>query len=122
MRLVYDLVNLVFRRKIMRGVMKFIGLLSLPLLVLGVTGNAISQTAQQPGNPAVGAELYDTCVPCHTLNGNGVAGLPIPELMSKMKAYQNGSFTDPKVIGMQQVLQPLSDQQLLDLATYMTKM
>lgn len=110
----------------MRGVIKFIGLLSLPLFVLGVTGNAISQTAQQttqqPGNPAIGAELYDTCVPCHTLNGNGVAGLPIPELMSKMKAYQTGTFTDPKVIGMQEVLQPLSEQQLLDLATYMTKM
>ena len=61
-------------------------------------------------------------VPCHTLNGNGLAGKPVSDLMDKMKAYQSGTFTDAKLLGMQQVLKPLSDKQLLDLAAYINKM
>ena len=33
-----------------------------------------------------------------------------------------GTFTDAKLLGMQQVLKPLSDKQLLDLAAYINKM
>ena len=39
-----------------------------------------------------------------------------------MKAYQSGTFTDAKLLGMQQVLKSLSDKQLLDLAAYINKM
>lgn len=63
-----------------------------------------------------------SCVPCHTLNGNGLAGKSVSDLMDKMKAYQSGTFTDAKLLGMQQVLKPLSDKQLLDLAAYINKM
>ena len=34
----------------------------------------------------------------------------------------SGTFTDAKLLGMQQVLKPLSDKQLLDLAAYINKM
>ena len=51
-----------------------------------------------------------------------VAGKSVSDLMDKMKAYQSGTFTDAKLLGMQQVLKPLSDKQLLDLAAYINKM
>ena len=49
-------------------------------------------------------------------------GKSVSDLMDKMKAYQSGTFTDAKLLGMQQVLKPLSDKQLLDLAAYINKM
>ena len=91
-----------------------------PLLV--AAGAAQAQTWPDGGNPSEGATLYDSCVPCHTLNGNGLAGKSVSDLMDKMKAYQSGTFTDAKLLGMQQVLKPLSDKQLLDLAAYINKM
>ena len=104
----------------MRGFMKYACVSALPLLV--AAGAAQAQTWPDGGNPSEGAALYDGCVPCHTLNGNGLAGKPVSELMDKMKAYQSGTFTDAKLLGMQQVLKPLSDKQLLDLAAYINKM
>lgn len=107
----------------MHGFLKCLGLLALPVFVLTATGVAYSQqTWPDSGKPGVGATLYDSCVPCHTLNGNGIAGLPVQELMTKMKNYQSGTFNEPKVQKMQKVLQPMSDTQLLDLAAYITKM
>ena len=97
----------------MRGFMKYACVLALPLLV--AAGAAQAQTWPDGG-------LYDSCVPCHTLNGNGLAGKSVSDLMDKMKAYQSGTFTDAKLLGMQQVLKPLSDKQLLDLAAYINKM
>ena len=104
----------------MRGFVKYACVLALPLLV--IAGAAQAQTWPDGGNPSVGATLYDSCVPCHTLNGNGIAGKSVQTLMDKMKAIQAGNFSAPRMISMQQVLQPLSDNQLLDLAAYITKM
>ena len=39
-----------------------------------------------------------------------------------MKGFQTGTYTDGKMVGMQNVLKPLSDKQLLDLAAYINKM
>ena len=85
----------------MRGFMKYACVLALPLLV--AAGAAQAQTWPDGGNPSEGATLYDSCVPCHTLNGNGLAGKSVSDLMDKMKAYQSGTFTDAKLLGMQQV-------------------
>ena len=106
----------------MRGFLKYAGVLALPAVLL-VAGMAYAQQ-QWPdgGKPGVGAALYDACVPCHTLNGNGIAGKSVNTLMTKMKAFQSGTFTDQKVQGMQKVLKPMTDQQLLDLAAYINKM
>ncbi|MEG1610145.1 MAG: tat pathway signal sequence [Bilophila sp.] len=100
--------------------LKGLGLVALSLFILVATSEA--QTWPDGGNPGVGATLYDSCVPCHTLSGNGIAGLPVQKLMTKMKTYQSGTFSAPKIIGMQKVLQPMTDAQLLDLAAYITKM
>lgn len=104
----------------MRGFVKCACVLALPLLL--VAGAAQAQNWPDGGNPSEGATLYDSCVPCHTLNGNGIAGKSVNDLMNKMKGFQSGTFTTPKIVSMQQVLQPLSDKQLLDLAAYINKM
>ena len=104
----------------MRGFMKYACVLALPLLV--AAGAAQAQTWPDGGNPSEGAALYDGCVPCHTLNGNGLAGKPVSELMDKMKAYQRVTYSDAILLGIMQVLKPLSDRQLLDLAGYIKKM
>ena len=104
----------------MRGVLKYACVMALPLLV--AAGAAQAQTWPDGGNPSEGATLYDSCVPCHTLNGNGLAGMSVPDLMEKMKGFPTGTYTDGKMVGMQNVLKPLSDKQLLDLAAYINKM
>lgn len=125
----------------MRSFLKYAAFMAAPLLLAAgaaqaqmappqgqlevVTESQAPAPAQQwpdGGNPSQGAALYDSCVPCHTLNGNGLAGKSVSDLMNKMKAYQGGTYTDPKLAGMHKVLAPLSDQQLLDLAAYMNKM
>ena len=83
----------------MRGFMKYACVLALPLLV--AAGAAQAQTWPDGGNPSEGATLYDSCVPCHTLNGNGLAGKSVSDLMDKMKAYQSGTFTDAKLLGIE---------------------
>ena len=106
----------------MRGFMKYACVLALPLLV--AAGAAQAQTWPDGGNPSEGATLYDSCVPCHTLNGNGLAGKSVSDLMDKMKAYQSGTFTDAKLLGMQQVLKlifPLSPNDMNDLCALYEK-
>ena len=105
----------------MNSLLKCTGLLALP--VLGLMLASPADSAQQwIGNPATGAELYDPCVPCHTLRGNGIAGAKEDALIDKMKKYRTGTYASPKIQGMQKVLQSMSDQQLFDLAAYITKM
>lgn len=102
-------------------VMKGIGLLAIPVVVLMMAGQAQSQDWPE-GRPAEGAALYKSCTPCHSLQGNGIAGKAVPDLMAKMKHYQAGTFKNPKILGMQGALKGMSDQQLMDLASYITKM
>lgn len=94
-------------------------LLALPVLTLAFANVAYSQ---MQGNPASGASLYESCVPCHTLMGKGLAGQPEAQLVSKMTAIQTGTFTNAKAAEMQKVLKPMTAQQILDLASYITKM
>lgn len=74
------------------------------------------------GNPAMGAALYETCVPCHTLKGNGISGKTEAKLMASMQNYQTGTFSGAKVQQMQTLLRGLSQEQLIDLARYISKM
>ena len=100
---------------------KAFAVVSLPALLFTAV-QASSQQWPDGGNPATGATLYDQCVPCHTLNGNGLAGKNVQTLMTEMKNYQTGTYTAPKVVKMQEMLQKMSDAQLLDLAAYIAKM
>lgn len=103
----------------MKKILQYLGLYCIPLIL--VTISHISFAAEE-ANPAHGASLFEQCATCHTYNGNGIAGLPEKELIEKMQKYQNGTFTKPKVIGMQKVLKPMSQQDLWDLAAYISKM
>ncbi len=98
---------------------QYLVLCCIPLLLLVISHMSF---AAEKGNPAQGASLFEQCATCHTYNGNGIAGLSEKELMKKMQHYQNGTFTKPKVIGMQKVLKPMSQQDLWDLAAYISKM
>lgn len=94
-------------------------LVALPVMTLIFANVAYSK---MQGDPAAGAALFENCVPCHTLMGKGIAGQPEDQLVSKMTAIQNGTFTNPKALEMQKVLKPMSEQQVFDLASYITKM
>lgn len=91
----------------------------LPVMTLMFANVAYSQLQ---GNPATGASLYESCVPCHSLMGKGIAGQPEAQLVTKMQTIQKGTFTKPKAIEMQNVLKPMSPQQVQDLAAYISKM
>lgn len=99
--------------------MKRVALVAIPVITL-MGANLVH--AQMKGNPANGASLYGSCVPCHTLMGKGLAGQPEATLVTKMQAIQQGSFTQPKVMEMQKVLAPMTQQEVFDLASYITKM
>jgi len=78
--------------------------------------------AQMQGNPANGAALYESCIPCHTATGKGLAGVAEDTLVKKMVAIQNGTPTKAKGKAMQKVLKPMNTQQLMDIASYLNKM
>ncbi len=78
--------------------------------------------APQIGDPARGAALYKNCVSCHGSQGRGVAGQTEGQLMAAMQNYQTGSYTNRHVVKMQRVLRTLSQDQLADLAAYISKM
>lgn len=103
----------------MKRLMLCLCLLALPVLFVAMAEDARSA---MEGNPAKGASLYESCVPCHTLQGKGVAGLPVDTLVQKMAGYQTMKTDNPKIVGMQKALAPMSKQDILDLAAYITKM
>ncbi len=89
------------------------------LILVAAHGGQSQPTA---GNPAEGAALYQNCIPCHGLNGKGIAGVPSARLLEEMKRYRSGSFTHPRQMEMQRVLQKFSLQEMQDLAVYISKM
>lgn len=103
----------------MKIFVKRAALLALPVVTLFFADVAYSK---MQGNPANGAALYESCVPCHSLTGKGLAGQPEAQLVNKMTAIQGASLTKPKAIEMQNILKPMSEQQILDLASYITTM
>lgn len=94
-------------------------LLALPLLALTLADDARSA---MEGNPARGASLYEACVPCHTLQPKAMAGKPAEALLQKMLGYQKMTTDNPKIQGMKKTLDPLNQQDLMDLAAYISKM
>lgn len=87
-----------------------------------ITPGEIPKGPAPIGNPATGAALYENCTPCHGLNGKGVAGKSEARLMAAMQNFQTGTFSDQKVLKMQGILRGLSQEQLVDLARYISKM
>jgi len=52
-----------------------------------------NEASSAMGNPARGAELYGNCVPCHQLEGKGVAGLPVENGRELAVASDPATFT-----------------------------
>lgn len=72
------------------------------------------------GNPANGAALYERCVSCHGLNAKNLAGQTEADLMAEMQNYQMNTYTNPRIVKMQQILNGMTQEQLLDIAAYIS--
>ena len=75
------------------------------------------------GNAAEGEKLYkDSCAPCHTEHPAKMVGKPAEGLLAKMNKVKTMDGATGKVMTMQNTLKALSDQQLLNIATYLHTM
>ena len=70
------------------------------------------------GDPVKGAALYEQCVSCHGLQAKGLTGQTEAELMAEMQNYQMNTYTDPRILKMQRILNGMSQEQLLNIAAY----
>ena len=93
----------------------------------GAGGEAPQQQGLPPppppprmGNPANGAALYERCVSCHGLNAKNLAGQTEADLMAEMQNYQMNTYTNPRIVKMQQILNGMTQEQLLDIAAYIS--
>lgn len=93
------------------------GILIITLAILFLSNVAL---AEMQGNPTKGESLYKGCVPCHADTGKGIAGLPQDALVEIMLEYQEETYTNRKQVKMQQVLKPMTKQELMDLAAYIS--
>ncbi len=85
------------------------------VIALSIHSNAAEANVEN------GATLYKKCAGCHTANPK-FAGKEVKYLQDKMAYYRDGKFENPKVLNMQKSFGGMSDQDLMDLATYLNKM
>ena len=78
------------------------------------------------GNIEAGEQRYKkTCVNCHGAAGKGVASYPkvsgkdIPYTVSKLETYRDGIKVGPNSSLMIMMAKPLTDEEILNLATYL---
>lgn len=86
------------------------------LLLMSSSGPALAS-----GDPAAGEARAGTCIGCHGANGEGVE--PNPPLAGLEEGYMTKQLQDFKSGARENamkkmILQPLSDQDLADLAAY----
>lgn len=96
----------------------FFTILGLVFLV-SYQNNAFSQIK---GNPSEGAALYNNCVPCHGLNGEGIAHMQPELFVDYVEKAKLATFENPQLKKMQKIFLTLSKQQIDDLAAYVSKM
>lgn len=86
------------------------------VLILGLSGPALA------GDPERGKEKSLSCQACHGTDGNSpvpmfpiIAGQHRDYLLHSMRSYKTGERTNPIMVA---IVQPLSEQDLEDLAAY----
>ncbi|HSH49847.1 MAG TPA: cytochrome c [Halomonas sp.] len=86
---------------------------------------AFSLGAQAAGDAEAGAEKNAVCVACHGNDGKGtapiypnLAGQSAEYLESSLKAYRDGQRSGGMSMVMTPMAQPLSDEDIADLAAY----
>ena len=89
------------------------------VLVLGFSGPVLA------GDPDRGKEKSLSCQACHGADGNSpvpmfpiIAGQHQDYLLHSMRSYRTGERTNPIMVA---IVQPLSDQDLEDLAAYYSR-
>ncbi len=100
--------------------MKF-GLKALLVFCLPVALIFVLNVHSQAADAAKGAELYKKCSGCHTPNPK-FGGKPMDYLSGKMMHYRDGKFDKPAVQNMQKAFAGMSDQDIADLASYVSNM
>ncbi len=70
------------------------------------------------GDPVKGAALYERCVSCHGLGAKELTGQTEAELMAEMQNFQMNSYTDPRILKMQRILNSMTQEQLLNISAY----
>lgn len=92
------------------------------LLVAALTSLlAISGAAHAGGDASAGKQKATTCAGCHGADGKGVApnpalaGMKESDFVAKLKGYKSGAKANPM---MKTFADPLSDQDMADLAAY----
>ena len=93
--------------------------LVLPLVLIGSLSEA------QVGNIEAGKSKAVSCFACHGNNGNStnpmypvLAGQKADVLVKKMKSYKDGKMKTPNAPMMKPMMEPLSEQDLKDLAAF----
>jgi len=103
------------------------GMFIVPLACIFLGGVALAQVQESSpvqimqGDPVKGATLFEQCASCH---GNKVklsAGLAEGPFVEKLMMIQKKTYTASKPLKMQAKLKALNDQQLYDLASFITK-
>ena len=88
------------------------------LLAAGLLLAATAVAAQD--NAGSGQELYHKlCASCHTDNPAAMKGKPVEGLLAGMDKVKNMSNASGAAARMQQVLQPLSQEQMKSIAVYL---
>ena len=100
------------------------------VFAVGLLAGAMADTALAEGDPENGRDLARTnCARCHGVDGNArstsfqpvpmLAGQPAVYLLQEMRDYASGAREDnSNGSAMTRSLEPLSDQDLQDLAEY----
>lgn len=91
-------------------------LLVMGLLLLG------TQVAAQDEAGAGKALYQQHCAACHSANPAAMKGKPVDMLVEKMNKVKNMSNASGGAAKMQQVLQPMSADQIKSIAVYLNQM
>lgn len=79
------------------------------------------QVQAAEGDAAAGESLYKaSCMPCHKEKPGNMVGKPVAELVAKSMKYKNMDNPTGSVEKMQKAMKALSDQQITDIATYLS--
>ena len=97
-----------------------------PELIAILLLSGIMSTVAAEGDPAAGKEKSAICVACHGSDGispndlwPNLAGQKYGYIVKQLKALRDGTRTDPM---MSPMAQPLSDEDIEDLAAYFSSL
>ncbi len=106
----------------MQKILKCIMLLFLPtLLIFGIYLHSWANEEDYAGDYYKGEKLYGYCVTCHTRDP-AFAGMSVEHLKEKMEYFKAGKLNGPLFEKKNEIFADMSDENILDLALYLSEM